>query len=210
MRMKKSLLGLILICCFACKNGNQHKEVVLTEEQKYENWVKEHVDSVKINELCGFYNYKTSEFDEPGLTWVSPKDIHTISERNGVTCYFQLKDKIACNFRLKINYLSDDWLFIKAYKFSIDGKVYTLVTDDVKRNAIDGHICEFSDLECVDGDLQEALSKANKIKLAYEGDKRAVLEVSPEEIETIKRTCALFKAHGGTWISLDALGAMEE
>ena len=40
------------------------------------------------------------------------------------------------NFRLRIQYYSDDWLFIRKYQFSIDNKAYEFIPNNVETDVM--------------------------------------------------------------------------
>lgn len=157
-------------------------------------------DSIRINELKKFFKIKKDEFDEDGLTWYTPKDAPYYRNRNGIYCYFGIKNNQTQNLRFVIQYASDDWLFVKNYKFSIDGKAYSFYPENQETDNGDGGIWEWCDESISTSDLPliEAISNAKSAKIKFNG--RQYFEdksISQSQIKSIKRTLELFKLMGG-------------
>ncbi len=166
---------------------------------KYENSVG--ADSVKIKELSPSFNFKKDEFDPRGIVWIEPISAPKYTNRNGIYCYFAQIDGVAQNFRLRIQYMADDWLFIRKYQFSIDGKAYEYIpSGTVERDNDGGLIWEWSDEKISyigDVELVEALANAKTAKIKFIGSQyHDIRTITPNEIKAIKETLDLYHAMG--------------
>lgn len=159
------------------------------------------IDSNKINNLIKFFNINNDEFDTNKKTWYVPKSAPQYVNRNGIYCYFGSEANTPNNFRLKIQYTSDDWLFIERYQFSIDGKPYDFNPDKVERDNGNGDIWEWCDENTEQNkDLIIALSNAKVAKIKFIGTQyNKVKTISKEQILSIKKTFDLYKAMGGAF-----------
>lgn len=168
------------------------------ETENFKKTVK--IDSSAIKNLQKYFRKRKDEFSETEKTWYEPKSAPTYVNKNALYCYFQTENGIPNNLRLKLQYLSDEWLFIKKVQFSIDGKAYEYVPSKTETDNGDGDIWEWFDesVNASDKDLLMALSIAKKAKMKLIG--RQYFEVKPitqDQILNIKRTIELYKAMGG-------------
>ncbi|WP_231424039.1 hypothetical protein [Pedobacter sp. Leaf250] len=160
------------------------------------------VDPEVQKKLKPYFKIKKDEFDENGSIWFIPKTAPSFINANGIFCYFQVVNGKAENFRLKIQYYSEDWLFFNEIKFSVDGKAITYTPGKTETDSGDGGmIWEWSDEEIKSDDahLIEMLasSKISKMKLIGRQYYK-IKNITPNQIATINRTLKLFKAYGGT------------
>lgn len=160
------------------------------------------IDSSEVKRLSPLFNFKKDEFDPRGVTWIKPKSAPAYTNMNGIYCYFMMDDNGVSNFRLKIQYHSDDWLFIRKYQFSIDGKAYEFTPNDVERdNGNGGRIWEWCDESIRYGDdieMLKALSIAKKAKIKFIGNQyHNIRTITQKEIKSIKNTIDLYIAMGG-------------
>lgn len=217
--MKKLLLLLsyiiiiiLIILLASCPNpqnthGNAHSEIVVdtipVEKDaivEIENKEPKLLDSIKIKELSPLFSLQKDEFDPKGLTWVQPKNRPLYANKNGIYCYFQKNDDGISNFRLRIQYYGEKWLFIEKYQFSIDGKAYEFVPLIVKRDH-DGDVWEWCDEQIKYPDeikLIKALANAKEAKIKFVGRQYYNIKpISKKQINTIKETLDFYTAMGG-------------
>lgn len=160
-------------------------------------------DSLKIKKLLPFFEVNSDEFSNTDTKWYKPKGSPKYVNANGIYCYFQTESEKPNNFRLRIQYYSDDWLFFEAVQFSIDGKAYQytpLRTETDSGNG--GHIWEWLDEQVTqtDKELIMALSNAKTAKMKLVGRQyHKIKEISPTQINSIRQTVELYIAMGGQW-----------
>ncbi len=159
------------------------------------------IDSAKIKELKKFFRIKKDEFSTTGKTWYTPKSAPRYTNRNGLYCYFQTENGIPSNFRFRMQYYSDDWLFFSKVQFSIDGKAYEYVPMDTETdNGDGGRIWEWFDESVSESDkeLINALANAKSAKMKLIGRQYFdIKNITQEQIKSIKRTLELYQAMGG-------------
>ena len=169
------------------------------QENETENHI---IDTLKVEELSPLFNFKKDEFDPNGITWIKPKTAPKYTNRNGIYCYFSKDNFGVSNFRFRIQYHDDDWLFIEKYQFSIDGKAYEYIPVNVERDSGNGGmIWEWSDERVStynDKEILEALSNANVAKIKFIGSQYYdIRTITRKELQSIKNAIDLFKAMGG-------------
>jgi hypothetical protein len=107
------------------------------------------------------------------------------------------------NFRLRIQYYSDDWLFIRKYQFSIDNKAYEFIPNNVETDSGNGgYIWEWCDENIHsnnDIELIKALSNAKTAKIKFIGRQyHDIKTISQKQIKGIKDAVNLYLAMGGS------------
>lgn len=161
------------------------------------------VDSAAIRELSPLFKFDKDEFDPKGKTWIKPKSAPKYVDMNGMYCYFMQDNDGVSNFRIQIQYYSEDWLFIRKYQFSVDGKAYELLPGNVERDNGGGSIWEWCDVQINTDDEKElikALSTAKNAKIKFVGDQyHKIRTIKEAELKSIKNTLDLYKAMGGEW-----------
>lgn len=165
---------------------------------------KSKIDSAKIKELKSFFREKKDEFSPDGQTWVKPKSSPAYTNQNGIYCYFQTENNIPNNFRFRVQYYSDEWLFFQKIQFSIDGKAYEYIPLNTENDSGNGgYIWEWFDegvSSSEDKKLLNALANAKSAKMKFIGRQYYdVKNISKEQINSIKRTIEYYKALGGTF-----------
>ncbi len=80
------------------------------------------IDSAKINELKKYFEIKKDEFSADEKTWYQPKSAPKYTNRNGLYCYFQTENNIPSNLRFRLQYYSDEWLFLARFNSLLMGK----------------------------------------------------------------------------------------
>lgn len=161
------------------------------------------IDSTKIKEMLPYFEIKKDKFSPEGLTWYKPKDAPKYINSNGIYCYFAKDSKgRPYNLRLKIQYESDEWLFIETIYFSIGDKAYRYIPDDVERDHRDGRIWEWTD-EAFNSSIKEfidALIASSSAEMKINGSQYYdIKEITNKQIQSIKRTVDLYIAMGGEY-----------
>lgn len=160
-------------------------------------------DSVKIKQLYQLFDIQKDEYSTEGIQWVKPKSAPKYVNINSIHCYFSIKNNQAYNFRICIQYQSEDWLFIKTVKFSVDGIAYEYSPTEIKRDNAAGRIWEWSDEEVNSKytiSIVEAISKASMAKIKLIGNKYYdERKITTKELTSIKNTFQYYKALGGVF-----------
>lgn len=161
------------------------------------------IDSAKIKELKKFFFVKTDEFSENKLKWHKVKSAPKYTNANGIYIYFQTENGVPNNLRFRLQYYSDEWLFIKHAQFSIDGKAFEYYPSGVETDSGDGgYIWEWWDesLTSSEHDLIYALANAKKAKVKLIGRQYYDIKtISKEQTIGIKRTLDYYAALGGKY-----------
>ena len=179
----------------AKKSGKDLKEN-LSKPSENQKVIEE---TPQIKELKKKFRIKKDEFDENNLVWYVPKTSPIYRNSNGIYCYFGTKNGIPNVLRIVHQYYADDWLFIRQYKFSIDGKAYSYTPSEMKTDN-DSDIWEWSD-EVVDSEISEiikALINCKSAKIRLEGRQYYdTKNITPSQIKSIKETVELYQLMGG-------------
>lgn len=177
-----------------------------TEQESKDKKLSEALDSkssTDIRTLPPIMADITTTYDEyEKVTWYRSKlTPQYFLGTTGISLYFAVKDENkVSNLRLSIQYYAKNWLFIKSYSFSIDGKIFNYIPLEVKRDH-DRSIWEWSDEE-VNKTTYEIIkaiinSKTAKIKfngVNYHNEKEIILT---HKI-AIKDVLDAYKALGGS------------
>jgi hypothetical protein len=159
------------------------------------------IDSAAVQELKKYFKEKKDEFDPKGIVWHTPNSAPKYVNSNGIYCYFQSNDGIASNFRLRVQYHADDWLFFQKIQFSIDDKAYEYIPRDTETDSGNGgRIWEWSDEQIRSNDIEliEALANAKSAKMKLIGRQyHKIKTIKKEQIRDIKRALDYYKAMGG-------------
>lgn len=142
--------------------------------------------------------FKKDEFEN--ITWVEPKNKPNYTNVNKIFCYFQLNDENASNFRLRIQYTADDWLFINKITFNIDGDRNIIYIPQKMERDNNSTIWEWCDDQI--GNKYEflisAIANAKKVRVKYDGQQYYnTRTLSSTEIKYIKKTYDFYLALGG-------------
>ena len=205
----KKLLFILTFIFISCKQSTNNSfdnisidTISSVLDTTYKDVVTPKIDSLKIKELDKYFSYKIDEFDVDKTTWVIPNSAPKFANRKALYCYFRQNKSISFNFKLKFQYVSDDWLFIENCEFLIDGKPFKLIPNNVQRDNGGGEIWEWFDepINNTNNDLIEALAEAKSAKIKLNGSQYyKVILVSSKQILDIKRSLELYKASGGTF-----------
>lgn len=161
------------------------------------------IDSTKIAELTPYFKIKQDEFDPKAPVWYEPKSAPQYTNRNGIYCYFRTIDNKPQNFRFRMQYYADDWLFFHKVQFSIDEKAYEYIPNDTETDSGNGgKIWEWFDdaiTTSSDKELIRALANAKTARMKIIGKQYYdIKEITPSQIKDIKRSLELFEAMGGS------------
>lgn len=159
-------------------------------------------DSVKIKELLPFFSVKKDEFDPKGYTWYIPKSAPKYTSREGIFLYFATQDGKVQPLRFRVQYVSENWLFIRKIQFSIDGNAYEFIPSNPEGDNRYDKIWEWFDesLSVSDKDLIYALVNAKSAKMKFIGRQYyKVRTINKNQITDMNRTLELYRAMGGTY-----------
>lgn len=160
------------------------------------------IDTATVEKLSPLFKFKKDEFDPRELTWISPKSAPQYTNMNGIYCYFMKDINGVSNFRFRIQYYGEDWLFIRKYQFSIDGKAYEFIPANVERDSgYGGKIWEWCDENISIGsdiEIVKALSEAKTAKIKFVGSQyHDIRTITKKELKSIKNAIDLYTAMGG-------------
>jgi len=184
----------------AAKNSGKDLKSNLNKPKENQKVIDE---TPQIKELKKKFRIKKDEFDDSNIVWYKPISSPNFVNRNGFFCYFGTENGRPIALRIVHQYYADDWLFIRKYKFSIDGNAYSYSPIDVKTdNGDGGMIWEWSD-EVVDSDIKEmlnALINSKSAKIRLEGRQYYdTKSITSSQIKSIKETIELYKLMGGDY-----------
>ena len=213
-----SLFFVIIPCLFSCGNLNAAIESTSIEEDStereqfiqdsiaHEQFIQDSVEQATvaaetIARLKSKFTEKKDEFND--VVWIKPNNAPRYTDRNGVYCYFAIKNGIAYNFRFRYQYYADDWLFIQNMIFNIDGENTTIYPDMETDCGNGGKIWEWCDESVsnssnIDKYFILGIANAKSVKVKMNGrqyyDTRTLTEA---QIKTIKDTYDYYLALGG-------------
>jgi outer membrane murein-binding lipoprotein Lpp len=116
-------------------------------------------------------NMKKSTDEMKGITWVSHRSAPVLA--NYLSVYFGTKQDSAANYpiRLKIQYYSSDWLFVRGVTIKADDKLYEMGKLDFERDHSSGSVWEWVDMPLKDYAMLEHLMNAKRVVIRFDGDK---------------------------------------
>lgn len=114
-------------------------------------------------------NMKKDTDEIRGITWVKHRNTPVLGTY--VSLYFGTKDGSAATYplRFKIQYQSDDWLFINSIIVKADDKTYTFKNLDFERDHSSGSIWEWTDFQLEDHKMFKQWMSAKKVVFRFEG-----------------------------------------
>lgn len=186
---------------FATKNNI--KELVDQERNSGPKESKKEINlsSPEIVKLSRNFNIKEDEFSENKLIWYYPKSAPNYLNCNALYCYFQLENNLANNLRLRLQYFSDEWLFISKVIFLIDGKVFEFIPMETKTDSGNGgQIWEWIDQEITTNEIKiiNAVANAKEAKMKLVGTKYFDIKpITKSQINAMKQTLELYHLMGG-------------
>ncbi|MGI8600220.1 MAG: hypothetical protein ACR2KB_13280 [Chitinophagaceae bacterium] len=159
------------------------------------------IDSTLIKELKKSVFETNDEFSD--ITWVKPKTSPKYRNANGIYCYFGMRDNTPFTFRFVIQYYAEDWLFIKNYRFVIDGTPYRFSPENVQTdNGYGGKIWEWSDDRITSTDLEliKGLANAKTAKIRFDGTQYYKEKtITAKQLKDIKTIYQLYTSIGGSF-----------
>lgn len=160
-------------------------------------------DSLKVKSLEKSFRIKVDEFSNNNKKWYTPKTAPLYANANGIYCYFQTEFGIPSNFRFRIQYHNDDWLFFNRVQFAIDGKAYEYVPAGTETDVGDGgYVLEWFDeaVSTSDYELIKALANAKSAKMKLIGRQYHDTKIiSQSQLSAIRNTLELYNAMGGSF-----------
>lgn len=197
------ILSLLFGSIATCSNKDWAKEVDSLSQDSLESPAKIaakpkiNTDSV-VKVFRSDFIFKKDEFGD--RIWVEPKNRPQYTNVNRIYTYFELDDSIARNFRFRIQYTADDWLFIQKITFNIDGNRNIVFVPEKMERDNDSSIWEWCD-EPINTQYEfliSALAKAKKAKVKFDGqqyyDTRTITD---NELKYIRKTYEFYLALGG-------------
>lgn len=155
------------------------------------------IDSATVKKLKPLFIISKEEFSNDNIEWYTPKSAPKYTNRNALYCYFNTNNEKPGNLRLRMQYYSDDWLFIRNIIFSVDGVAINYQPQKMERDNGDGYIWEWFD-DSANTALVTAISNAKEVKMKLNGNQyHDIRNVSKDQIKSIKQTLDLYKAMGG-------------
>lgn len=196
------ILCFIIVGIMTCSNKDWAKDLDTQSRDSLETSTK--IDKQKINTdsvmkvFHSDFTIKKDEFSD--RVWVEPKNRPHYNNINKIFCYFELKGDKASNFRFRIQYTGDDWLFIDQMIFKINNdRKIVFLPQEMKRDN-NSTIWEWCD-ESIDSKYEfliSAIANAKNVKVKFQGDQYYdVRTLSSEEIKYIKKTYDFYLALGG-------------
>lgn len=175
-----------------------NEEKTKKEEQTNDEYKR--LNDERVKKLMKYFSTNKDEFSTKGVSVIKPLNTPKFIYQNAIFCYIGLINEKPTDFRFRVQYFSDDWLFIKKLQFNIDGKAYEYIPNSVERDHnqdiwewFDESITTTSDVE-----LLKALANCKKAKVKFIGSQYYdVRNISEKDILSIKRTLELYEALGG-------------
>lgn len=194
-------LGLIIVVgLFAWvaskKGGSDHKEalrqdsIAAVKAQVADSLDQIRVDSARmeISEILSGLRKETD--DMRNLSFYYDKSSPKYLNQNAVFCYLA-ENKGRYSVRMKVQYFSDDWLFINKYIFKADSALFNYpLIRRADGEVISGGIIEWIDVlvEDLEIKIMEAVSEGSECKVRYSGK-----EFHKDRVITSKEKAALKK-----------------
>lgn len=162
------------------------------------------VDKEKVASLKPFFKEELDEFSGNKTVWIFPKNAPRHINKNAIYCYFQTNNDVPSNFRLRVQYNAESWLFFNKVQFLISGEVYDYAPSigTKKEEATnDGTVCEWFDVPVYPDTkmILEELSECNgTAKIKFIGSNlHDIKTITKTQISDIKRAMDYFQAKGG-------------
>ena len=141
-----------------------------------------------VRDLTSYTHLDTTEF---------------VNTRSEFYCYFVSAKSAKPTLRLQIQYVAEDWLFIRRFTIKADDASFTITPTgirDVERDNSGGKIWEWHDrpVGAKERELLDAIVKAKRVILRCEGDKyQKDRDLSDGEIHRIKTILTAYRIMGG-------------
>jgi len=117
--------------------------------------------------LDGNLKKRTDEIE--GITWITHKSEPVLATY--MSLYFGTKDGKVGNYplRLKLNYYSDNWLFVQGVTIKADDQIFNLKGLDFERDNGGGRIWEWSDSAVIDRAMLEKIIASKMVTVRFNG-----------------------------------------
>lgn len=139
------------------------------------------------------------EVDEfKGITWITHKAEPVLGKK--MALYFGVKNNSAAGMplRLKFQYYSDSWLFVRGVTIKADDRVFNLPATDFERDNSGGSIWEWSDESVSDFTMLDAVLAAKKVTIRFDGRQYYSDFVLPQAQKTaMKEVMLAWQKYGG-------------
>lgn len=181
---------------------------IAEEKRKLEEQIKKEQEEKErnINKALSNLVFEYNEFSD--ATYYRDKSSPGYVNRNGFFLTFSHSGKKGESkprtIYLKIQYHSDDWLFINDYQFAIDGKNYSLSPEKIERDHGEGGmIWEWCSINLnYNKDafaIVKAIINSRTAKIRFNGSQYYDVKViSSSEKSALKNVLLAFEALGGT------------
>lgn len=136
------------------------------------------------------------------ITWYQDKSSPMHANANGAYIYMGDKGETAW-LRLRVQFHSDDWLFIKSATFVINGEKRGLIEGRWERDNSGGKVWEWSDSSVGDEQLGllKAMASAKEVIIRFDGAKyRRDRTLNKSELSSIKNVLKAYTELGGNGI----------
>jgi hypothetical protein len=149
------------------------------------------------------FTFKKDEFKDGDFIWVSPKNKPYYPNVNRLYCYFCMVDGVPQNFRMKIHYTAEDWLFINKWTIKIDNGFKFDVTpdgNDEVRDNISDCIWEIYDVSMTafDQSMLDAISVSKSAKIRLNGsDYYDTKKLTSSEFKYLQLSYKYYRKLGG-------------
>lgn len=159
-------------------------------------------DSLAIIKLKPFFNEKKDEFSTEALIFIKPKNAPSYVNYNTFYLYFAKSNTALSQLRFRIQFINNDWVFLKKIVFLIDDQPYEFYPSKVDTDVMNGgQIVEWVD-EAIDeysATLIAVLSQAKKVKVKFIGNQYyEIRTMSAKDLQYIKHSYNYYKALGGS------------
>ncbi len=160
---------------------------------------KKKANEERIAKLAKNFRVSGDEFTES--QWIYNNVTPKYTNRNSIHLYFQMKGKQATNLRFRVQYESDDWLFIRKMIFNVDGENITFIPEKMDTDCGNGgRIWEWCDESAsYNQTLVSKIAKAKVVKIKFDGrqyyDKKTM---SSKELNAFKETFEYYRLLGGS------------
>lgn len=143
-------------------------------------------------------NLAKSTDEIKGITWITHKAEPILSKK--MVLYFGTKDGSAASYplRMKIQYYSDDWLFVRSVIVKADDQTFELGLMDFERDNSGGSVWEWSDEQVKNFTFLEATLAAKKVIVRFNGRQYYDDFILPESQKAAMRDVLLaWERYGG-------------
>lgn len=144
----------------------------LAEQKKREEITRKKEEAKKLVNATRNMRKKYDDISE--TTWYRDKTSPRYSNYNGFFGYFGKSNKGSPFLRLRIQYASDDWLFIEKYIIKVDGVTYEIEEakyGEIQKDNGSGGIWEWLDRSVTKKELEimKAVANGKSVKIRFNG-----------------------------------------